>query len=253
MAAIYCKLSYPPFVQSGMELSPSSSLSSSSIFSPRDAVGDGWSPRWKRQSVCEPLKNPFKIKGEAVNAGPYNSMVEVPWICADKDQLADATCMLRTFRSIVGHLESIDPSQMQRDSKLAFWINVYNALVMHAYLAYGIPRSNLRRMLLFQRLEIFKQGYILRGNKKHCEWGEVWNFSSLTKDPSVQLPSLLLKLRNYFLSYILEHCKIGNGHVWVVDPSRSAILVMVDQHGSTITKVIGPPTWRWWTNMGPPL
>ena len=99
MADIYCKLSEPPIIQSGVVLSPSSSISSTSLYSPRDAISDGWSPRRKIASVCETtLKNPFKIKGQSRNIGPYSSMVEVPWICADKDQLAYATSMLRTFR-----------------------------------------------------------------------------------------------------------------------------------------------------------
>jgi hypothetical protein len=59
--------------------------------------------------------------------------------------------MLRTFRSMVEHLEKVDPTPMERNAKLAFWINIYNTLVMHAYLAYGIPRNNMRRMHLFQR------------------------------------------------------------------------------------------------------
>ncbi|KAH9301417.1 hypothetical protein KI387_013000 [Taxus chinensis] len=165
MAEIYCKLSDPPIVQSGMVLSPSSSISSTSLFSPRDAISDGWSPRWRTHSISETtLKNPFKIKGETGNTGAYSSMVEVPWICADKDQLAYATCMLQTFRFMVEHLERVDPSQMQRESKLAFWINVYNALVMHAYLAYGIPRSNLKKMPLFQRAAYKIGGHSISAN-----------------------------------------------------------------------------------------
>ncbi|XP_057861370.1 uncharacterized protein LOC131069822 isoform X2 [Cryptomeria japonica] len=165
MAEIYCKLSDPPIVQSGMILSPSSSISSTSLFSPRDAISDGWSPRWRTHSVSETiLKNPFKIKGETGNTGAYSSMVEVPWICADKDQLAYATSMLQTFRSMVEHLERVDPSQMQRESKLAFWINVYNALVMHAYLAYGIPRSSLKKMPLFQRAAYKIGGHSISAN-----------------------------------------------------------------------------------------
>ena len=87
-----------------------------------------------------------------------------------------------TARSMVEQLEKVDPSQLTHDEKLAFWINVHNALLMHvmisqpicescklryflcillsyryysamqAYLAYGIPRNNLKRMTLLQRV-----------------------------------------------------------------------------------------------------
>lgn len=34
-------------------------------------------------------------------------------------------------RSLVHRLEKVDPSRMKNDEKLAFWINIHNALVMH--------------------------------------------------------------------------------------------------------------------------
>lgn len=37
---------------------------------------------------------------------------------------------------------------MKHEEKLAFWINVHNALVMHAFLVYGIPQNNLKRVSL---------------------------------------------------------------------------------------------------------
>jgi hypothetical protein len=52
---------------------------------------------------------------------------------------------------MVEQLEKVDPGKMTQDEKLAFWINVYNALMMHAYLAYGIPRNRLKRLSLLQK------------------------------------------------------------------------------------------------------
>ncbi|KAL6007801.1 hypothetical protein ACLOJK_033303 [Asimina triloba] len=54
-------------------------------------------------------------------------------------------------RILVEHLERVNAAQMEDDAKLAFWINVYNSLVMHAFLAYGIPGNSLRRMALFHK------------------------------------------------------------------------------------------------------
>ncbi|KAK4484020.1 hypothetical protein RD792_011233, partial [Penstemon davidsonii] len=39
--------------------------------------------------------------------------------------------------SLVKSLEIVDLKKMKREEKLVFWINIHNALVMHAYLAYG--------------------------------------------------------------------------------------------------------------------
>lgn len=35
------------------------------------------------------------------------------------------------FRSLVAQLEVVNPRKMKHAEKLAFWINVHNALVMH--------------------------------------------------------------------------------------------------------------------------
>lgn len=34
-------------------------------------------------------------------------------------------------RLILHQLDKVDPSKLKDDEKLAFWINVYNAIIMH--------------------------------------------------------------------------------------------------------------------------
>lgn len=35
------------------------------------------------------------------------------------------------YRLLVKNLEKVEPLKMTREEKLAFWINIHNALVMH--------------------------------------------------------------------------------------------------------------------------
>lgn len=35
------------------------------------------------------------------------------------------------YRSLISRLEEVDPRKLKQDEKLAFWINIHNALVMH--------------------------------------------------------------------------------------------------------------------------
>lgn len=163
MAAIYCKLADPPLPQlSSAPLSPSSSTNSSSttVSSPNELSNGSWSPRWRIESnnSCElsgidpPVPSGRSCKDhDGAHSGPYGSMVEVPWICVDKDRLTYAARALRNFRTMVEQLEQVDPGKMSHEQKLAFWINIYNALMMHAYLAYGIPRNRLKRLSLLQK------------------------------------------------------------------------------------------------------
>ena len=63
MATIYCKLVEPPLPPMGFTNSRTSSLSSSSVFSPEDQH-DSWSPHFSNKEACEiRLTNPFQVKG----------------------------------------------------------------------------------------------------------------------------------------------------------------------------------------------
>lgn len=154
MTNIYCKLSVsPPVPYLGVPESPYSYTSSTtSLSSIHGMFSDGWSPGSRTDSCYDAhLVDPFRVKGNLGRTGAYHYMVEVPHICTEKDRLNNATRMLRNFRLMVEKLEKVDPSQLKHNEKLAFWINIYNALLMHAYVAYGIPRSNLKRMSILQK------------------------------------------------------------------------------------------------------
>ncbi|XP_030513425.1 uncharacterized protein LOC115727353 isoform X1 [Rhodamnia argentea] len=130
ISSIYCKLADPTHIQIGSSASPTSSLSSSSIFSSHNHR-DSWSPSRNEEISVH------QLRGLREESGRYGDMVEVLKICLDDNSFKFAATMLQKFRSLVRCLEDIDPRKMKREEKLAFWINIHNALVMHAYLAYG--------------------------------------------------------------------------------------------------------------------
>ncbi|CAM6035581.1 unnamed protein product, partial [Sphagnum compactum] len=159
MAAIYCELANPPLPKFS-PLSSSSSFSSTTTHESSHEfsnLNDSWSPGWQTDNTsCEMdrciIPDPYSVKdvgGEDV--GPYCSMVEVLWICVDKDRVTSAARNLHNLRLMVEQLEKVDPRQMTHEQKLAFWINIYNALTMHAYLAYGIPQNPLKRLSLLEK------------------------------------------------------------------------------------------------------
>ncbi|KAK3018191.1 hypothetical protein RJ639_002884, partial [Escallonia herrerae] len=131
IASIYCRLANPTLSQAGFSVSSTSSLSSSSTFSPKN-LSDGWSPHCNEEATAH-----CQYQGLKEGRGPYATMIEVLKICLDDDSFNYAARMLQIFRSLVKSLEKVDPRKMKREEKLAFWINIHNALVMHAYLAYG--------------------------------------------------------------------------------------------------------------------
>ncbi|KAF8406770.1 hypothetical protein HHK36_008862 [Tetracentron sinense] len=153
ISAIYCKLGNPSLTHIGLSASPTSSLSSSSTFSPQDPF-DNWSPWCNEEATLNCQLQVLKEKNE-----PYAAMIEVLKIHADDDKFNFAATMLQNFRSLVQRLEKVDPEKMKREEKLAFWINIHNALVMHAYLAYGIHGNRMRSTSL-----ILKAAYNVGGH-----------------------------------------------------------------------------------------
>ncbi|KAJ6336508.1 hypothetical protein OIU78_012994 [Salix suchowensis] len=131
ISSIYCRLCNPLHSQLGSAASPTSSLSSSSIFSSRNPY-DNWSPRCNGDAMFQ-----HQLQGLKGESGPYDTMLEVLKICLDDGSFNYAATMLKKFKSLVQRLEKLDPRKLKREEKLAFWINIHNALVMHAYLAYG--------------------------------------------------------------------------------------------------------------------
>ncbi|KAJ1436567.1 Ternary complex factor MIP1, leucine-zipper [Sesbania bispinosa] len=158
ISSIYCKLAEPPMTNPGLS-SPSSSLSSTSAFSIGDQ-GDMWSPGFRNNSSFDVrLDNPFHVEGLKEFSGPYSTMVEISWIYKENQKLGDTEQLLQNFRSIICQLEEVDPGKLTHEEKLAFWINVHNALVMHAFLAYGIPQNNVKRAFL-----LLKAAYNIGGH-----------------------------------------------------------------------------------------
>lgn len=112
-------------------------------------------------------------------------------LCSHNNFLANTNEAKEPFpcRSLVSQLEEVDPRKMKHEEKLAFWINVHNALIMHvnsysqetlnlmllfflfclsllgkpthllsivqqAFLVYGIPQNNLNRMSVLLKVSI---------------------------------------------------------------------------------------------------
>uniref|UniRef100_A0A0E0N9Z7 Ternary complex factor MIP1 leucine-zipper domain-containing protein n=1 Tax=Oryza rufipogon TaxID=4529 RepID=A0A0E0N9Z7_ORYRU len=97
--------------------------------------------------------DPYKVNGKESrrDIGNYHSAAEVSWMSVGKEQLEYASEALKKFRFLVEQLSKVNPNSMNCDERLAFWINLYNALIMHAYLAYGVPRNDIKLFSLMQK------------------------------------------------------------------------------------------------------
>ncbi|KAB1217003.1 hypothetical protein CJ030_MR4G021318 [Morella rubra] len=139
MAAIYCWLRCASSGNTEKNRSPLLSRSSTHVVQPRCGIGED------RDLTCK-------------------SMIEILWISTDKSNFSQASYAINNYRVLVEQLERVNVSQMDNNAQTAFWINVYNALVMHAYLAYGIPQHSLRRLALFHKAAYNIGGHVISAN-----------------------------------------------------------------------------------------
>ncbi|CAN1306224.1 Protein STRUBBELIG-RECEPTOR FAMILY 5 [Linum perenne] len=122
-------------------VSPSGHLSNSSWWSSSErSILSSWaqSPQVDIQSNSEVLSSengfdPYRVRGKLswADIGNYGLATEVSWMSVGKKQLEYASGALRKFRTLVEQLAKVNPIHLSCDEKLAFWINLYNALIMH--------------------------------------------------------------------------------------------------------------------------
>ncbi|XP_042439958.1 uncharacterized protein LOC122025249 isoform X2 [Zingiber officinale] len=186
MATVYCKLADPPLISQTFFSSSSSSTTTSTIpgFSPQH-LGEPWSP-----SKTEELKE-------------FSTTVEIPHISENHKDVEDLLC---NFKLILHQLDKVDPSKLKNDQKLAFWINVYNAIIMHAYIEHGIPEGGAKKTSL-----LIKAMCTIGGRSINAFMIQSFIFEGKTKSTTQWLRRMLLNPRSKYKdvdkrrNYAIEH------------------------------------------------
>ncbi|KAJ4844497.1 hypothetical protein Tsubulata_006338 [Turnera subulata] len=190
-------------------VSPRGHLSSSSWWSSSDrSMISSWvqSPQVDIQSNSDVLAlenafDPYRVRGKLswVDIGNYSLATEVSWMSVGKNQLEYASGALRRFSILVEQLAKVNPIHLSCNERLAFWINLYNALIMHAYLAYGVPRSDLKLFSLMQ-----KAAYTVGGHSFNAAAIE---YVMLKMKPPIHRPQIALLLALHKLKVSEEQRK----------------------------------------------
>ncbi|XP_010537761.1 PREDICTED: uncharacterized protein LOC104812341 [Tarenaya hassleriana] len=130
--------------------------------------------------------DPYKAQGKLswADIGSYRTATEVSWMSVEDKRLEYASEELFKFRILVERLARVNPTSLSHSEKLAFWINIYNALIMHAYLAYGVPKSDLKLFSLMQ-----KAAYTVGG---HSYSAAAIEYVILKMNPPLHRPQIAL-------------------------------------------------------------
>ncbi|PKA56571.1 hypothetical protein AXF42_Ash015344 [Apostasia shenzhenica] len=141
IAAIYCKLAVTTTRQKEKVILRAASLCSSSTFS-RQSSSENWSPGCQSEAAVIPFSSGWLNDRQAA----CDDMIEILQISVDSERFGYASMMLNTFRTLIKKLKTIDPRKMDYLHQMAFWLNIHNALVMHAFLAYGLRLGRMKSM-----------------------------------------------------------------------------------------------------------
>ncbi|KAE8712520.1 hypothetical protein F3Y22_tig00110247pilonHSYRG00033 [Hibiscus syriacus] len=139
--------------------------------------------------------DPYEVSDKvdwSCDIGTYSKAVEVSWLSVGKKELEYAATALKRFRLLVEQLSMVDPSRMSYNEKLAFWINLYNALIMHAYLAYGVPRNEIKLFSLMQKAAYTVGGLSVSAADIECT---VLKMNPATYRPQIAAVFVLQKLK----------------------------------------------------------
>ncbi|XP_039024159.1 uncharacterized protein LOC120156966 isoform X2 [Hibiscus syriacus] len=144
--------------------------------------------------------DPYGVFGKVnwkCSIGTYSTAVEVSQLSVGKNELKYATMALKRFRLLVEQLAKVDPLQMSYNEKLAFWINIYHALMMHAYLAYGVQRNDIKLFSLMQKASYTVGGLSVCAADIEC--------TVLKMNPSTYQPQIKFSPSNEQQKYIIDH------------------------------------------------
>ncbi|KAG2319819.1 hypothetical protein Bca52824_013032 [Brassica carinata] len=132
--------------------------------------------------------DPYRVQGKLswADIGSYRSATEVASMSVEEKRLGYASDELWRFRHLVERLARVNPTELSNNEKLAFWINIYNALIMHAYLAYGVPKTDLKFFSLMQ-----KAAYTVGGHSYNAATIE---YMTLKMNPPLHRPQIALLL-----------------------------------------------------------
>eukprot|EP00250_Pteridium_aquilinum_P011647 c20214_g1_i3 orf=438-2342(-) len=137
-----------------------SSLSSVWSFTSRNSVG--YNPS---SNVTEEIEvmDPYKICGNSTfkDIGPYQYYQEVTTSSLDYSKIPRSAIFLKKLMILVEKLRKVDLRGLTHQQKLSFWINIYNACIMHGFLEHGIPNNPNQVVALMGKAVINVGGHSL--------------------------------------------------------------------------------------------
>ncbi|KAG2309363.1 hypothetical protein Bca52824_029111 [Brassica carinata] len=133
----------------------------------------------RRPSSCSRKSNAYSYYQNAMNLdpyhvlpdssggitrdiGPYKNFIHISRNSIDVTRFTHyCSPAVPRLSVLMDKLSEVDLSFLTYKQKLAFWINIYNACIMHAFLEYGLPSSHNRLLTLMNKASLNVGGIVL--------------------------------------------------------------------------------------------
>ncbi|XP_030512590.2 uncharacterized protein LOC115726724 isoform X2 [Rhodamnia argentea] len=112
-------------------------------------------------SSLDPYGVLLDVNGTFRDIGRYKSFIPITRSSLDIVHLQECLPAIGKLRVLVHKLSSVDLSFLTYKQKLAFWINIYNACIMHAFLEHGLPSSQEKLLALMNKAALNVGGIVL--------------------------------------------------------------------------------------------
>ncbi|POO01194.1 Ternary complex factor MIP1, leucine-zipper [Trema orientale] len=85
--------------------------------------------------------------------GPYKNLVIFTASSMDPKCISSPSSvpLLRKLRLLMNNLQTVELRSLTYHQKLAFWINMYNACIMHGFIQYGVPSTPEKLLTLMNK------------------------------------------------------------------------------------------------------
>ncbi|KAA8534201.1 hypothetical protein F0562_031606 [Nyssa sinensis] len=109
--------------------------------------------------------DPYRIlpdfDGTIRDVGPYKNFIQITRRSLDTGRVSELFPAMGKLRFLMQKLCNVDLTFLTYKQKLAFWINIYNACIMHAFLQHGLPSTQEKLLALMNKAAMNVGGIVL--------------------------------------------------------------------------------------------
>ncbi|KAE7996775.1 hypothetical protein FH972_001466 [Carpinus fangiana] len=101
------------------------------------------------------------LDGAVRDVGPYKNFIQITRSSIDIGRFSECSPAMRKLRVLMRKLCNVNLTLLTYKQKLAFWINIYNACIMHAFLEHGLPSTEAKLLALMNKAAVNVGGIVL--------------------------------------------------------------------------------------------